>query len=160
MAAEEDESKVRRKLKLEGCHFIAPLQLKYFLDLLRKAGMDASKASAAANMYGRWFHQKDQPVRIRDEVRLHGIGKGTARKIWGLLCEEFDLEMLPYQVNGRDKGYRVRERVHTDPIPSARGSQGPPTGSTQTHDGSTQTPPRVHADPHQETKQETDQETF
>ena len=160
MAPEEDESITRQKLKAQGCHFIAPLQLRYFADLLEKSGMDASNATVAANMYGRWFHQKDQPVRIRDEVRLHRIGKETARKIWALLAEAFELEMTQYQVKGRDKGYQVRERVHTDPIPSARGSQGPPTVSTQTHDGSTQTPPRVHADPHQETKQETDQEPF
>jgi len=91
MAPEEDESKVRQKLKLEGCHFIAPLQLRYFADLLEKAGMDASNATVAANMYGRWFHQKDQPVRIRDEVRLHRIGKGTARKIWGLISKAIEL---------------------------------------------------------------------
>ena len=60
-------------------------------------------------MYGSWWHEKNKPVSNRDAERLYGIGREKAAEIYKMLCEEFDLELVPIKTaNGRDAGFIMR----------------------------------------------------
>ena len=57
-------------------------------------------------MYASWWHEKNKSISHRDAERLYGIGREMARKIYRMLCEEFELELEPIKtVNGRDAGF-------------------------------------------------------
>ena len=71
-------------------------------------------------MYGSWWHEKKKPVSNRDAERLYGIGREKVAEIYKMLCEEFDLELVPIKTaNGRDAGFIMRGVSYTGHIEDA-----------------------------------------
>ena len=72
-------------------------------------GLSRCQAPIAALLYGSWWHQKDKVVSFKDAGRLYGISRTTAKRLYELICEEFDLEHVPVKTqNGRDKGFILK----------------------------------------------------
>ena len=72
-------------------------------------GMKRYLGVIALNMYGSWWHEKNKPVSNKDAERQYGISRETASKIYRMLCEEFDLELVQIKKgNGRDAGFIMR----------------------------------------------------
>ena len=77
-------------------------------------------ATIALAMYGSWWHEKNKPISNSDAARLHGIGREKAADIYKMLCEEFDLELVPIKKgNGRDAGFIMRGVSRTGHIDDA-----------------------------------------
>ena len=72
-------------------------------------GMKRYLGVIALNMYGSWWHEKNKQVSNKDAERQYGISRETVSKIYKLLCEEFDLELVQIKKgNGRDAGFIMR----------------------------------------------------
>jgi hypothetical protein len=77
-------------------------------------------ATIALAMYGSWWHEKNKPISNSDAKRLYGIGREKAAEIYKMLCEEFDLELVPIKRgNGRDAGFIMRGVSRTGHIDEA-----------------------------------------
>ena len=82
--------------------------------------MSGCLGSIALSLYGSWWHEKKKPISYSDVWRLYRIGRGTARKIYTMLCEEFELELEPIKTaNGRDAGFIMRGVSRTGHIEDA-----------------------------------------
>ena len=77
-------------------------------------------APIALAMYASWWHEKNKTVSNKDAERLYGIGREKAAEIYKMLCEEFELELVPIKTaNGRDAGFIMRGVSHTGHIEDA-----------------------------------------
>lgn len=111
-AKEWDTGKDAQKfgqLKRDGCHFARPSDLQWFQRRVVARGLSRSQAPIVALIYGSWWHQKNKIVSYKDAERLYGISRKTAKVLYELICEEFELEMIPVKTkNGRDKGFVLK----------------------------------------------------
>jgi len=158
-----DEAKDAQKfgqLKREGCHFARPSDLQWFQRRVTARGLSRCQAPIAALLYGSWWHQKDKVVSFTDAQRLYGISRTTAKRLYELICEEFDLELVPVKTqNGRDKGFLLKgvsRTAHTHADYVAQESVCDSTKAQVCNLESTGMQPRDHLlETNQETKQET-----
>ena len=108
------------KLKSQGCHFQRPSDLQWMQRRVAARGWARYLATIALAMYGSWWHEKNKPVSNSDAKRLYGIGREKAADIYKMLCEEFDLELVPIKKgNGRDAGFIMRGVSRTGHIDEA-----------------------------------------
>ena len=83
-------------------------------------GMKRYLGVIALNMYGSWGHEKNKQVSNKDAERQYGISRETVSKIYKLLCEEFDLELVQIKKgNGRDAEFIMRGVSRTGHIEEA-----------------------------------------
>ena len=111
-AKEWDTAKDAQKfeqLKRDGCHFARPSDLQWFQRRVVARGLSRSQAPIVSLIYGSWWHQKNKIVSYKDAERLYGISRKTAKVLYELICEEFELELIPVKTkNGRDKGFILK----------------------------------------------------
>ena len=111
-AKEWDKGKDAQKfgqLKRDGCHFARPSDLQWFQRRVVARGLSRSQAPIVSLIYGSWWHQKNKVVSYKDAERLYGISRKTAKVLYELICEEFELELIPVKTkNGRDKGFVLK----------------------------------------------------
>ena len=97
------------QLKRDGCHFARPSDLQWFQRRVVARGLSRSQAPIVSLIYGSWWHQKNKVVSYKDAWRLYGISRKTAKLLYELICEEFELELIPVKTkNGRDKGFVLK----------------------------------------------------
>jgi hypothetical protein len=107
-----DEVKDAQKfgqLKREGCHFQPPSVLQWFQRRVEARGLARRHGPTTAFLYGSWWHEKDKVISFKDVWRLYGVSRNTAKRLYELICDEFDLELVPVKTqNGRDKGFILK----------------------------------------------------
>ena len=86
---------------------IEPEVIDFFAKMLSDARLKPNRACIAANMFGRWHSQQDEPVCMEEEADLYGIKPVVAFKIWEAIADEFDLKMTHVQ-GSRCSFYIVR----------------------------------------------------
>lgn len=107
-----DEVKDAQKfgqLKRDGCHFQPPSVLQWFQRRVEARGLARRHGPTTALLYGSWWHEKDKVISFKDVWRLYGVSRNTARRLYELICDEFELELIPVKTkNGRDKGFVLK----------------------------------------------------
>ena len=111
-AKEWDTGKEAQKfgqLKRDGCHFARPSDLQWFQRRVVARGLSRSQVPIVSLIYGSWWHQKNKVVSYKDAERLYGICRKTAKVLYELICEEFELEVISVKTkNGLDKGFLLK----------------------------------------------------
>ena len=80
---------------------IDPFVLDFFAKKLSDAGIPQKHTTTAAYMFGRWHNQKNELVSIAEEADIYGITPKTAKRIWDVIANTFELEMK-YVEDGED----------------------------------------------------------
>ena len=76
---------------------LEPIAIKFFAKKLAYAGINPNKGAIAANMFGRWSSQQNEPVCMHEEGDLYRLDPLMAFAIWQVIAETFNLEMKPLE---------------------------------------------------------------
>ena len=74
---------------------LEPIAIKFFAKKLAYAGINPDKGAIAANMFGRWHSQQNEPVCMEEEGDLYRLDPFMALEIWEVVADTFNLEMKP-----------------------------------------------------------------